>query len=968
MDPSTSQSGLSAAPAAASFIPSGTYLVNMKATAANFTSAYLRTPSNIDWARIPIQLFHQMDPAVFLSLPRRILQATGLVEQVGNAVAGEAVHVAGDAASGFKNYLGMLQYLTSRWAFTCFAMALILNRISVYGASRQRIMLRWTQRLALRIIPILLLVPQIYRLLCGMRCQTSANYSLYRHGDNDRYSPLDWSTNGGMLYRLSSTVLYASTDEQACAAVGMNRRSPDVGASYGSFALLWPAFLSLSVAHLAESLSCSLQQQALMTEVGMSVFEHSLAFAEAETMITTTLAALASKAKAQNATAAAKFSSSESASRGTIVASGTIMALSDALSSLTAPHVLDKVNVPVEVLLVALLSCCNALSSSINSVLGKQRKWRLVNTAFWGLCFMASFAWGFASTSMMSRVEDNDPRPISSLLHFPTVAIVGFLPHMAILAGIGVCMAIYVVALALTAFSLDSNPSIPHPTSFKQRLMISHDNLQAALQLKGITIHWHEDFYTVLLRVGFAALTAASEAVFLNEGRSVEMRQFTWLEEERLDEVQLCRSQQDDRGDSHFQILEEYGVPSSRPGGSDKGGIWESGYAKERKFDKKDGELEGKNSFAYPTPRPGGIGAVQRTTRFYLLFIYLRGIIFLVGGWISYGLGLLLDCVGVTSRPRWLRRLVGRSLKRMQHERDNMTKNDDLLDFWLMEDDEGNEVLDETLYGWWKAGGWFGSKDGSRSYAPSLVDDHDVTSEVSMSSRATTPAHDDWESEYEGQKTPTQDDRGLPTWSFSHVKPRRRRRSNTVAGETRESAIEGPLDPPTLARLLNPRDAASREEARILSFHLSTLSDDSLSPGRIMTRSRYKKEQESERARVLLVGRTSKKVPAVSLYSSSACTGPLSATEEEEVLEGLILSRRRKLHSSFPSSAADNDEGEMRGAPCVVCHSSARTIIAWPCRCLCVCEDCRVSLALNNFGNCVTCRRQVAGFLRLYVP
>ncbi|RMD40591.1 hypothetical protein DV735_g4523, partial [Chaetothyriales sp. CBS 134920] len=980
MDPSTSQSGLSAAPAAASFIPSDTYLVNMKATAANFTSTYLRSPSHIDWARIPIQIFHHMDPAVFLSLPRRILQATGLVGQT----------------SGFKSCLGMLQYLTSRWAFTCFAMALILNRISVYGASRHRIVLRWAQRLALRMIPMLLLAPQIYRLLCGIRCQSSPNYSLYRHGNNDRYSPLDWSTDGGMLYHLSSTILYASTDEQACAAVGMSRPSPDVRAPYGSFALLWPTFLTLSVAHLAESLSCSLQQQPLMTEVGMSVFEHSLAFAEVETMITTTLAALAAKARAQNAAAAPKFSGSEVSSGGTIVASGTIMALSDALSSFTTPHVLDKVNVPVEVLLVALLSCCNALSSSVISVLGKQRKWRLINTGFWGLCFMASFAWGFASTSMMSRVEQSDSRPVSSLLHFPTVAIVGFLPHMVILAGIAVCMAIYALALTLTAFSLDSNPSIPQPASFKQRLAIAHENLQAALQLKGITIHWHEDFYTALLRVGFAALTAASEAVFLNEGRSVEMRQFTWLEEERLDELQLSRARPDDASNSNFQILEEYGLPSSSPGGSDKGGVWESGYALERKFDKKEGELEGKDSFAYPTPRPGGIGAVQRTTRFYLLFIYLRGILFLVGGWLSYGLGLLLDRVGVTSRPRWLRRAVGRSVKRMRNEGDNMTKNDTLLDFWLMKDDKGNvatndsvdveaemrrkatsqygegeaaeQALDENLYTWWKAGGWFGSNDGSGSYAPSLVDDQDLTSEVSFSSRATTPADDEWESEPEdeGQKTPTQEDQRLPTWSFGQVRMGR----NRIREETPEPTVESPLEPATLARLLNPRDAASREEARILSAHLSTLSDDPLSPSRIMTRSRYRKQQESERARVLLAGRTSRRVPAVSLYSSSVSTGPLSATEEEDALEQLILSRRRKPHPAIFAGDGDDDgnEDEIRGAPCVVCHSSARTIIAWPCRCLCVCEDCRVSLALNNFGNCVTCRRQVSGFLRLYVP
>ena len=609
---------ISTTPAAANFNPAGTYLANVKATALNLTSSYLRAPSAKDVVQFPFRIASQIDHAVFRSFPRFILQATGLqaiavthntaaATEGGVMAAGAAGQAAADIssswtaflaeafqASTFKSYWGMIQYLTSRWAFTCFAMALILNRINVYGASRQRIYLTWNKRLALRIIPILLFVPQIYQLLCGIRCQTSPNYSLYRHGDNDKYSALDWSSDGGSLYTLSSTVLYGQTDEQACAAVGMSRPSPDVRAPYGSFSLLWPSFLRLSVSHLAESLSCSLQQFPLMTEVGMSVFEHSLAFAEAETMITSTIDLLAKRLEARNVTKAASkaANSAPPTAQGTVVASGTIMALSDAVSSLTTPHFLDRINVPVEVLLVALLSCCNALSSNIISVFGKQRQWRLINTGFWGVLFMGSFVWGYTSTSIMVRTDDGDSRPVSSLMHFPTVAIVGFIPHMLILLGIWVCCGIYLVALVLTAVSLGTNPSIPQPTRLKERFVIAHDNLQAAIQLRGINIRWYEDFYTALLRVGFAALTAASEAVFLNEGRSVEMRQFTWLEEERLDELQLSRAKHG-ASDSNFQILEEYGVPSSSPGTTDKGGVWDSGYSKERKYDKKEGELEG---------------------------------------------------------------------------------------------------------------------------------------------------------------------------------------------------------------------------------------------------------------------------------------------------------------------------------------------------------------------------------------
>lgn len=282
-----------------------------------------------------------------------------------------------------------------------------------------------------------------------------------------------------------------------------------------------------------------------------------------------------------------------------------------------------------------------------------------------------------------------------------------------------------------------------------------------------------------------------------------------------------------------------------------------------------------------------------------------------------------------------------------------------------------DELLDAKLYDWWKTGGWFGTKDDSDDYRPPPdTDFDDTTSVISMSTAASESQGSDdeneWESEPEGQRTPTQGDR-VPTWSFSAV-------------DTRESSpgvTDSPLDATALARLLNPRDKAAQQEARILASHLSS----SQSSG-IVTRSRYRREVESERARILLAGRVPHHLassasntdpsPNISLYNSNS-TGPrpLTTTEEAEILESLILSRRKR-HASAPSHstvADDEDEANRQaGPPCVVCQTAARTIIAWPCRCLCVCEDCRVSLALNNFGNCVTCRRSVQGFVRLYVP
>jgi hypothetical protein len=136
----------------------------------------------------------------------------------------------------------------------------------------------------------------------------------------------------------------------------------------------------------------------------------------------------------------------------------------------------------------------------------------------------------------------------------------------------------------------------------------------------------------------------------------------------------------------------------------------------------------------------------------------------------------------------------------------------------------------------------------------------------------------------------------------------------------------------------------------------------------MMTRSRYRQEVDRERSRVLLSGR--------SVTAYHGLKRPLTLEEEADVLESLIISRRKErtgLESRVAEGSAsqsDSQEGAnaLSGPVCVVCQSQARTIIAWPCRCLCVCEDCRVSLALNNFDKCVTCRREVNGFVRLWVP
>lgn len=265
--------------------------------------------------------------------------------------------------------------------------------------------------------------------------------------------------------------------------------------------------------------------------------------------------------------------------------------------------------------------------------------------------------------------------------------------------------------------------------------------------------------------------------------------------------------------------------------------------------------------------------------------------------------------------------------------------------------------LDTKLYNWWKIGGSWGEQDESPDYMPTDTED-DTTSIVS--SQATESEWEEFNDDEDGRRTPTQED------PFPGRSPR-----------------ETLLDTASLARLLDPRDQESREEARILAAHLAAENDN-----RIMTRSQYRRRRELERARVLMPARRLN-VPSQSSSSPSASEKrrPPTAEEEAEMLEALILARRREAqaktrdngthpyhqHPNQTASHPQQDDSWQTGVgpdgpQCVVCQANPRSIIAWPCRCLCVCEECRVSLAMNNFATCVTCRQEVVGFVRLWVP
>jgi hypothetical protein len=102
-----------------------------------------------------------------------------------------------------------------------------------------------------------------------------------------------------------------------------------------------------------------LQGKPVMTETGMSIFEHSLAFAEAESMI--------SKSIGLGLFGLPKQSP--------LTSDGTDDGPVSPLRLLTRAQVLDRMNVTPELLLIALISCSNSLSSHILDVFGASASW-----------------------------------------------------------------------------------------------------------------------------------------------------------------------------------------------------------------------------------------------------------------------------------------------------------------------------------------------------------------------------------------------------------------------------------------------------------------------------------------------------------------------------------------------------------------------------------------------------------------
>ncbi len=923
------------------------------------------------------------------------------------ALAASASRFSLESARGLGS---LFNYATSKWALCCIATAVILNRTYIFAATRRRVRLRWPIRFILRSVPIVLFLLQARRILQSIQCQTSPDFAELRWGNASKQSDLMFSETSVFLHSLSSHLLLNPTDEASCLAIRMipaDRYSP-MSELRGSLSLLWPLFVTFCISSFVETLSCAIQGRPVAAETGMTVFEHSLAFAEADAAISNQLGwgafasvpvSTASASSSTSTTLAAVLAAATragfSGGSGGLGGSGS---LGSAAVASGRAAILSRVNTPPEVLLLAFLSAMSHITSHILGILNLQSRFRLVSTGFWALCFMGSIVWSAMTFSL------DDPSG-QSLLRFPTVSIVGFIPHMLVLAGIFVCCFIYCLALLLTAVSQE--PDIfgagRDRVSFRERIAQAHANMQANLPMGNVRVSMEMDFYTALLRAGFDAITMASEAVYLNEDRRVNLRPHTWLEDERYRELQELRSRWlgSDLPGSRFDAV---GATGLVPVSGGKPGQYSTGYSRERATQNASTGKPGERI----RPIRSGIGASERSGRWLMAVEYLIHVSKLVLTFTAVYAFRVLGFIGIRSQPRWLQQLVqrrkaGRAAGEDGPSNDETHPDEDGLGhewfhgraggvpiqrrgqidveqevrrryaasknlFSTVQKDE--QEIDNKLYKWFIEGGWWGEVDTSGDYEPSVAPDDDVSSVISLfdmddSSEAewedeaeSSHSHDHEEDDFldDGQRTPTQQSPWI----------------------TRESTPTHDMSMPAadLARLLDPQSPEERAEAQALAAHLN-------SDG-ILTRSAFARFRQRQRAEVLFSSRYTGGAAGGRLAQNFRPNARLTPDEEAQLLEQILLSRRAAMRPSYDEDVDGSDSSAPAaagsswatgaaglgpdGPQCVVCQSAPRTIIVWPCRCLSLCDDCRVSLAMNNFDKCVCCRREVVSFSRIYVP
>ncbi|KAI5282485.1 hypothetical protein KEM54_002701, partial [Ascosphaera aggregata] len=613
--------------------------------------------------------------------PRNATAGDGSARSVADVAAQDPIDSQAEVAELFKS-AGMMAYFTSRWGLTCGIVSVIINRVTVFGRARTPIQMDWKRRLIIRLIPIILLSRSFLDLTRTMRCQFSPDYALYRYGDiNAPLKHIDYGKEPGIVYYTISTLLSPfETEAQSCSARRMLHVPDDSELSLpkGSYDLLWVMFLRLCTSQVFDAFANAIAGRTQVHEIGVSLFEYSLMFSEAQGMVESTLSIALAKGR-ENKKHKAKQEASSSSPRDAIMdtitsfAASTVTAITNPtpapqplvgapapppIYTIAAPRssAATHLNVTPELLIIVLLTLAHCLSANILCVIGKENRYRLAHSSFWALSL---FAYD------LSCFFD-----ISSFVRYPTVAVVSFGPHLSLMLGIVGCLLIYGIALTFTAFSLPGQ--VPPNITIRERFILARENMQSNSTIFALHVHRSEDFFTALVRIGYEMLTAASKMVFLNEGKPVSARELTWLEEERLAELAAAREQEiarqrtegsraigDDGAGYGFPSHTEYeAILNVNALGQDQ--PWRSGYAIEKRIEetKSDGRRVRR-----PQEENVGVGFWRYLDKGVQCVLFWTALSKLIAGWICFWIVKGMNSIGWRWKPNWLLQMAGVTAK-----------------------------------------------------------------------------------------------------------------------------------------------------------------------------------------------------------------------------------------------------------------------------------------------------------------
>lgn len=434
---------------------------------------------------------------------------------------------------------------------------------------------------------------------------------------------------------------------------------------------------------------------------------------------------------------------------------------------------------------------------------------------------------------------------------------------------------------------------------------------------KHVNISLKDDFYSCLFKIGVVALTTASQAAFVNETALIKQPTFTWIEKEDQEE----RTSEPPKPFNYQMISLAPSLLHATPEEISR-------YAQAS-------AIKSTSPYNNETTLPPDLAAMRKQKRQNaseppkLLTLYRITAVFrMLQGIVVILLHLVVRLTwNLGFKYLWSKKKdsnsqtdgIERFMEQIDYERLENVKNQVI--YSPMEDGDKENGYQQLLWG---------------RLIPDIDNSNDYE-DVSEDGFSTDEEGLEYESDYEGGSSTSRS-----VDYVAHVSQQRSHfsRSASAFAEKPRSTLEDLYQllmptPHDILALLSPQTPDQVEHKRMLISHL----EDEMGEG-------------TKDAKVQATATTLRRRPVTrSQYKQRTWN-------ESKALLHTIESRRRKF-------VVDD---EIRETLCVVCQCSARQVILWPCRCLAVCEECRMALVAQNFKGCVCCRRDVKSFSRIFVP